>query len=84
MARISKGRPEGDPELYIPSDKFNRGIGRYSGNLYTVTGEDFEGSEEEYAEYLAGVLPSDEDERKLVEEYMAPGVEWIQYREWKE
>tara|TARA_B100001250_G_scaffold409454_1_gene433837 strand:- start:768 stop:1943 length:1176 start_codon:yes stop_codon:yes gene_type:complete len=84
MTRISKGRPEGDPELYIPSDKFNRGIGKYSGNLYTVMGEDFEGSEEEYADYLAGVLPSDEDERKLVEEYMAPGVEWIQYREWKE
>ena len=49
-----------------------------------MTGEDFEGTEEEYAEYLASVLPSDEDERKLVEEYMAPGVEWIQYREWKE
>ena len=45
-------------------------------------GEEFEGGEEEYADYLAEV-PSDEDERKLVEEYMAPGVEWIQYREWK-
>ena len=50
---------------------------------YTVTGEEFDGSPDEYQAYLAEVLPSDEDERKLMEEYMAPGVEWIQYREWK-
>ena len=30
------------------------------------------------------VWPTDEDEKLLMEEYMAPGVEWIQYREWKE
>ena len=83
MVRISKGRKEGEPELYIPSDKFNRGIGKYSSEMYTVTGEEFDGSPDEYQAYLAEVLPSDEDERKLMEEYMAPGVEWIQYREWK-
>jgi len=83
MVRISKGRKEGEPELYIPSDKFNRGIGKYSSEMYTVKGEEFEGSPEEYRAYLSEVLPSDEDERKLMEEYMAPGVEWIQYREWK-
>ena len=83
MVRISKGRKEGEPELYIPSDKFNRGIGKYSSEMYTVNGEEFEGSPEEYQTYLSEVLPSDEDERKLMEEYMAPGVEWIQYREWK-
>ena len=28
--------------------------------------------------------PTEADEKKLMEEYMAPGVEWIQYRESKE
>ncbi len=81
MRRISKVRKNGEPELYIPSDKFERGIGRFAGKRYTVHGEDFEGDEESWVEYLASVLPSDEDEKQLVNEYMQQ--EWIQYREWK-
>ena len=83
MVRISKGRKEGEPELFIPSDKFNRGIGKYAGKRYTVTGEPFEGSDEDWDTYLNEILPTDADEKLLMEEYMAPGVEWIQYREWK-
>ena len=37
MRRISKAA-EGEPELYIPSDKFKRGIGKYAGKNYTVEG----------------------------------------------
>ena len=81
MGRISKARKEGEPELYIPSDKFNRGIGKYAGKNYTVEGEFFEGSEEEYQAYLDSVLPTDEDEDTLVNVYMKE--DWIQYREWK-
>ena len=81
MRRISKARKEGEPELYIPSDKFKRGIGKYSGKNYTVEGESFEGSEEEYQTYLDSVLPTDEDEDTLVNVYMKE--DWIQYREWK-
>ena len=33
MRRISKARKEGEPELYIPSDKFKRGIGKYAGKI---------------------------------------------------
>ena len=84
MVRISKGRKEGEPELFIPSDKFNRGIGKYAGKRYTVNGEEFEGTDQEWENYLQNILPTDEDEKLLMEEYMAPGVEWIQYREWKE
>ena len=84
MVRISKGRKEGEPELFIPSDKFNRGIGKYAGKHYTVNGEEFEGTDQEWEHYLQNILPTDEDEKLLMEEYMAPGVEWIQYREWKE
>jgi len=81
MRRISKARKEGEPDLYIPSDKFKRGIGKYAGKNYTVEGESFEGSEEEYQAYLDSVLPTDEDEETLVNVYMKE--DWIQYREWK-
>ena len=81
MRRISKARKEGEPELYIPSDKFKRGIGKYAGKNYTVEGESFDGSEEEYQAYLDSVLPTDEDEETLVNVYMKE--DWIQYREWK-
>ncbi|MEC8998052.1 MAG: Phenylacetic acid catabolic protein [Candidatus Thermoplasmatota archaeon] len=81
MKRISKVRKEGEPDLHIPSDKFRRGIGKYAGEMYTVEGEPFEGSQGEYEAYLASVLPSEEEEEQLVNEYMQQ--EWIQYREWK-
>ena len=38
MRRISSARKEGEPELFIPSDKFNRGIGNYAGKNYTIRG----------------------------------------------
>lgn len=81
MRRISSARKEGEPELFIPSDKFNRGIGNYAGKNYTIRGEKFEGTDQEYQDYLISVLPTDEDEDKLMNEYMKQ--EWIQYREWK-
>ncbi|MED5486699.1 MAG: Phenylacetic acid catabolic protein [Candidatus Thermoplasmatota archaeon] len=81
MVRISKPRKEGEPELFIPSDKFNRGLGNYHGEKWTVHGEPFEGSDEEWQEYLDAVLPTEADEKKLREEYLTQ--EWIQYREWK-
>ena len=81
MRRISAVRKEGEPELFIPSDKFNRGIGMYAGKNHTITGEKFEGSDAEYQDYLVSVLPTDEAEEKLMNDYMKK--EWIQYREWK-
>jgi len=81
MRRISKPRKKGEPELVIPSDKFNRGIGKYSKKRFTVEGDPFEGDEASWEEYLKTVLPTDEDEDRLINEYMKE--EWIQYREWK-
>ena len=81
MRRISSARKEGEPELFIPSDKFNRGIGNYAGKNYTIRGEKFEGTDEEYEAYLISVLPTEEDEYKLMNDYMKQ--DWIQYREWK-
>jgi hypothetical protein len=81
MRRISKARKDGEPELTIPSDKFNRGIGKYAGKKYTLEGEEFEGSDADWDAYVIDVLPTDEDEDRLMNEYMQQ--EWIQYREWK-
>ena len=81
MKRISKARKDGEPELYIPSDKFRRSIGKYAGKRFTVDGEPFEGSDEEWQGYLTDMLPTEEDEERLMNEYMQQ--EWIQYREWK-
>ncbi len=81
MRRISKPRKEGEAELYITSDKFNRGVGMYHGKRFDVHGESFDGDEEAWAEYLTTVLPTDEDEAALKEYFKQ---EWIQYREWKD
>tara|TARA_B110000495_G_C22993066_1_gene585077 strand:+ start:435 stop:1577 length:1143 start_codon:yes stop_codon:yes gene_type:complete len=81
MRRISAVRKEGEPDLFIPSDKFNRGIGRYAGEKYTIKGEKFIGNDEDYESYLISVLPTEEDEAKLMNDYMKR--DWIQYREWK-
>ena len=81
MRRISAARKEGELELFIPSDKFNRGIGNYAGKKYTIRGEKFEGTDEEYEAYLISVLPTEEDEYKLMNDYMKQ--DWIQHREWK-
>jgi benzoyl-CoA 2,3-dioxygenase component B len=80
MERINKSRKESEPELFIPSDKFHRGIGKFSGVHHTVHGEPFEGSDDDWDAYLASMLPSDEDEATLKELFKQ---EWIQYREWK-
>ncbi len=81
MRRISTARMEGEPELFIPSDRFNRGIGKFAGKRYTLDGERFEGNDSDWQAYLDEVLPSDEDEDRLMNDYMQQ--EWIQYRDWK-
>ena len=61
MVRISKGRKEGDPSLFIPSDKFYRGIGKYAGKRYTVNGEEFEGTDQEWEHYIQNIHTTNEN-----------------------
>ena len=81
MVRINKGRHDDQPEVFIPSDKFHRGVGKYHGKKFDLHGEPFEGSEQDWEKYLTTVLPGDDDEAALQEYFKE---EWIQYREWKE
>jgi benzoyl-CoA 2,3-dioxygenase component B len=81
MERINARRKEGESALFIPSDKFNRSVGKFHGKKHDLHGTPFEGSDEEWKEYLDSVLPNDDDEAALQEYFKE---EWIQYREWKE
>ena len=81
MERINARRKDGEQALFIPSDKFNRSVGMYQGKMSDLHGESFEGTEDDWNQYLNSVLPNDDDEAQLQEYFKE---EWIQYREWKE
>jgi len=55
--------PEGQPKLCAPDMKFNRRIGDYAGQRYSVDGKPL--SEAEYQRHLEEVLPGPEDQKIL-------------------
>jgi len=55
--------PDRERWLHVPSLKFNRRIGMYAQQQWTVEGEEI--SNGHYAEYLASVLPSTGDYMEL-------------------
>src|SRR5712692_1763120 len=74
IEQINKNVPAGKPRLYVPDLKFNRHIGEFANQPYSVTGELLD--ERVYGEYLKGVLPQPEDV-KLVGEIQATEKQWI-------
>ncbi|MDP6661512.1 MAG: phenylacetate-CoA oxygenase subunit PaaI [Candidatus Thalassarchaeaceae archaeon] len=80
MVAINARRKDGEPELIIPSDKFNRRVGKFKGDRHDIYGNPFEGGDEDWEQYIRDSLPNDEDEGQL-EEYFKE--EWIQFRELK-
>lgn len=61
--RLNLHVPEDQPQLYVPSVKFNRRIGEYRDKTFTVHGEPIE--KERYADYVASVTPTTEDRELL-------------------
>jgi benzoyl-CoA 2,3-dioxygenase component B len=61
---LNKLVPEDQPKLRVPDIKFNRQIGQYKGQYWTVEGKQL--TAEEYRKYLPTVLPNDEDKQTLV------------------
>ena len=55
--------PEGQPQLYAPDLKFNRRIGEYANQPYSVDGRLL--PPEEYEKHMAQVLPSEADNKEL-------------------
>jgi len=61
--------------LFVPHENFHRDIGAFGGKNCYTNGELFEGTEEEYAEYLTTVLPTPEDEEALKEIFKQQWIE---------
>jgi len=59
IAQLNKLIPAGEPKLYVPDLKFNRRIGDYAHQPYSVTGERL--SPEDYEEHRQSVLPGEEE-----------------------
>ena len=53
--------------MTIPHEHVHRDIGAFGGKNCYTDGRLFEGTEEEYQDYLLTVLPTAEDEETLVE-----------------
>ncbi len=59
--------PDDAPRLYVPHENFNREIGTYKRQRYTVEGTLFEGSDDEWNQYIETHLPTKKDEEDLKE-----------------
>jgi hypothetical protein len=71
---INKNVSAGQTQLYVPDVKFNRYIGEYARQPYSVSGELL--SEKAYAEHLKEMLPQPEDVA-LVNEIQSVEKQWI-------
>jgi benzoyl-CoA 2,3-dioxygenase component B len=71
---INKNVPAGQPQLYVPDVKFNRYIGEFARQPYSVTGELL--GEKAYAQHLIEMLPQTEDVT-LVNEIQSVERQWI-------
>lgn len=74
--RLNQYIPEEDRWLVIPDLKFNRKIGDYAHQHYTVSGEPI--SADRYEEYLESVTPQKEDYDELHE--IMKDNDWIEHR----
>ena len=66
--------PEGSIPLYVPHENFNREIGTYKRQRFTVEGEAFTGSDDEWETYVHNHLPRAQDEEDLKELFKQ---EWV-------
>jgi hypothetical protein len=66
--------PAGQPKLYVPSLKFNRHIGEFADQPYSVTGELLDPAA--FADYCQEMLPQPAD-IKLVNEIQDTEPKWV-------
>jgi benzoyl-CoA 2,3-dioxygenase component B len=70
---LNRDRPAGAPALFVPDLRFNRRIGEFAGQRFSVDGRPLDAAES--ARHLAETLPSEADERQLETLTREPG--WI-------
>ena len=72
IERVNAVNPS-QTQLYMPDIRFNRHIGAYAGQYWTVDGRQL--SKEEWDAYAPSVLPASQDEERLNEYFKDPS--WI-------
>ena len=64
--KLNGYQEEGDTPFYVAHENFNRDIGDFGGQRFTVEGTKFEGNDAEWDEYIRNILPTAEDEKALL------------------
>ena len=72
--RLNTHVPDDQPKLIVPDIRFNRKIGLYKGQCFTISGEPIE--REKYKAYLESVVPTAEDRAFLRDVFKEN--DWIQ------
>ncbi len=72
IERVNAVNPS-ETKLYLPDSRFNRKIGAYAGQYWTVDGREL--TKEQWDAYAPSVLPSAQDEERLKEFFKDPN--WI-------
>lgn len=74
VAQLNRLLPDGATPLFVPDLKFNRRIGDYAGQPYSVTGERL--SPEDYEKHRREVLPGEKDREMLAAIFSEGG--WVE------
>ena len=74
VGKLNGYLPEGSAPLIVPHENFNRDIGAFKRQRFTIEGTPFEGSDEAWDAYMDAALPNAEDEAKLKELFKQ---EWV-------
>ncbi len=69
--------PQDHPKLFMPDVKFNRHIGTYAHQPYSVTGELM--SAEKYEDYKKEVFPTDKD-KEMLRGIFKESNDWIEFK----
>ena len=74
VGKLNGYLPEGSTPLIVPHENFNRAIGAFKRQRFTIEGVAFEGSDEEWDAYIEAALPTAADEELLKELFKQ---EWV-------
>jgi len=73
--KLNGYQDEGATPFYVAHENFNRDIGDFGGQRFTVEGTKFEGNDAEWDEYIRNILPTAEDEEALLGYFE---MDWIE------
>jgi len=75
VEKLNGYQDEGATPFYVAHENFNRDIGDFGGQRFTVEGTKFDGNDAEWDEYIRNILPTAEDEEALLGYFE---MDWIE------